>query len=137
MLFKLSEILKVTDIYKLQCALFVHDYMHNKLPISFNDSFTKTANPNSRQSSNLFRHRPRTKFSSRLKFTVIWNSLSHDHHSITSRNIFKKTLKRSFLDNYTPVVDKIILAQIHCVLTVLLLIRIWHVYHLQLIYYCP
>ena len=50
MLFKLSEILKVTDIYKLQCALFVHDYMHNKLPISFNDSFTKTANPTSRQS---------------------------------------------------------------------------------------
>ena len=106
MLFKLSEILKVTNIYKLQCALFVHDYMHNKLPISFNDSFTKTANPNSRQSSNLFKHRPRTKFSSRLpkhKFSVIWNSLSHDHHSITSRNIFKKTLKRSFLDNYTPV----------------------------------
>ena len=91
MLFKLSEILKVTDIYKLQCALFVHDYMHNKLPISFNDSFTKTANPNSRQSSNFFRHRPRTKFSSRLpkhKFPVIWNSLGHDHHSITSRNIF-------------------------------------------------
>ena len=105
-MFKLREILKVTDIYKLQCALFVHDYMHNKLPISFNDSFTKTAIPNSRQSSNLFRHRPRTKFSSRLpkhKFPVIWNSLSHDHHSITSRNIFKKTLKRSFLDNYTPV----------------------------------
>ena len=38
MLFKISEILKVTDIYKLQCALFVHEYMHNKLPISFNDS---------------------------------------------------------------------------------------------------
>ena len=54
MLFKLSEILKVADIYKLQCSLFVHDYMHNKLPISFNDSFTKTANPYSRQSSNVF-----------------------------------------------------------------------------------
>ena len=70
------------------------------------DSFTKTANPNSRQSSNLFRHIPHTKFSSRLpkhKFPVIWNSLSHDHHSIASQNIFKKTLKRSFLDNYTPV----------------------------------
>ena len=27
MLFKRSEILKVTDIYKLQCTLFVHDYI--------------------------------------------------------------------------------------------------------------
>ena len=44
----LSEVIKVTDIYKLQCASFVHDYMHKKLPISFNDSFTKIANPNSR-----------------------------------------------------------------------------------------
>ena len=95
-------LIKVTDIYKLQCSLFVHDYKHNKLPISFNDYFSKTANPNSRKSANLFRHRPRTKFSSRLpkhKFPEIWNSLSHDHHSITSRNIFKKILKRSFLDS--------------------------------------
>ena len=42
--------------------LSVHDYMHTKLPISFKDYFIKTANPNSRKSSNLFRHRPRTRF---------------------------------------------------------------------------
>ena len=95
--YNLGGIMQCIKIYKLQCALFVHDYMPNKLPISFNDSFTKTANPNSRQSSNLFRHRPRTTFSSRLpkhKFPVIWNSLGHDHHTIASRNIFKKNIEK-------------------------------------------
>ena len=37
------NILKLTDIYKLETAKFVHRFMHNTLPQSFSDFFVKAS----------------------------------------------------------------------------------------------
>ena len=41
-LFKKLEILKFIDSIAVNNCSFVHDYFHNKLPISFNNTFTRS-----------------------------------------------------------------------------------------------
>ena len=38
-LFKSSQILKLTDSYEYQVTLFIFDFISNKLPISFHNTF--------------------------------------------------------------------------------------------------
>lgn len=102
-LFKQCQILKFSDLHHLQTCLFVHDYKNNKLPASFDNFFTDNTHMNSRNSTNLFRYRPRTKFSSQLpkhKFPEQWNSLNNHQKLITSRGNFKKSLKITLQNQY-------------------------------------
>ena len=39
-LFEQSSILKLSDLYQLQVLLFMHKYSHDKLPMSFRNTFT-------------------------------------------------------------------------------------------------
>ena len=48
-LFRASAIMKLHDILEYQEALFVFDFMRNKLPVSFSETFTFNKNvPNAR-----------------------------------------------------------------------------------------
>ena len=43
-LFKASKILKLSDLFEYQSALFMYDYLHNSLPESFDNMFMKIIN---------------------------------------------------------------------------------------------
>ena len=103
-LFNQHRILKFSDTYKLQVALFVYDYFHDNLPSSFHEFFMGNTNQTGRNFYNLFRFRPRTKFSSKLpghKFPEIWNSLSNLSKASTSKRMFKNVIKNQLLLEYT------------------------------------
>jgi len=109
-LFRQNNILKVRDLYQFQNALFAHDYKHITLPRSFRTYFTEhNQNKTSfRHPDHIFRHIPRTKFSSLLpshQVPMIWNSLSNDMLSIQNRNIFKFRVKKSFINSYNIQVE--------------------------------
>ena len=104
-LFKKSNILKASDLYKLHASLFVHDFKNNKLPISFENYFNyhNVHSEGTRQANFLYRTIPRTKFSALLPYhniPPIWNSLGETLLSNTNRNSFKNQLKTDMLNNY-------------------------------------
>ena len=65
-LFKQSGILKVNDLYKREVLLFIHDFIHTKLPVSFRDVFTFNRDVNevyeNRQSDLFHINRIKSKF---------------------------------------------------------------------------
>jgi hypothetical protein len=108
-LFKSSNILKLNDLYEHQVILFMFDYLSNKLPISFANTFVLNRNmPNSRltrQSDLLFITRCQSQFANSLPlyaFPVMWNKWAAT--SIVtislSRYQFKVQTKHVLLDNY-------------------------------------
>ena len=106
-LFKTSQILKLTDLYKCQVRLFMHDHKTNKLPNSFVNLFHR---PNHQTATtrytadNLYRERPRTKFSESLPkhtFIMLWNNLNDATKQIDNRNIFKNTMITATLNSYS------------------------------------
>ena len=65
-LFKRNNIMKVSDLYKLQVFSFMHDLVNNKRPGSFDD-FIPITNESyyaitTRQCNRLYMTRPRTTF---------------------------------------------------------------------------
>ena len=100
-LFKFHNILKFNDLYNLQVALFMFDLRNKYLPRSF-ENFIKLTHPVNRtvitrQHKNIFKERPRTKFSSKLpkhQFVNIWNSLNDNLKAAQYRSIFKASLKK-------------------------------------------
>ena len=104
-LFRSENILKVNDLYTLQCGLFVFDFMHDNLPVSFTDFFPTNPDPNSRRAKHIPRNvaRPRTTFSANLPyhhFPLIWNNIDYSTLSIASRHHFKQTVKSSLINMY-------------------------------------
>lgn len=101
-LFINSSILKIKDIQILHASLFVHDFVHKRLPQSFSHTFN-VDNNTARRPLNIYRERPRSVFSSNLprhKFASLWNDLNLTTQSIKSRNMFKNTLKKSMIRKY-------------------------------------
>ena len=85
-LFKASKILKLSDLFEYQSALFMYDYLHSALPESFDNMFIKNNQlPNSRttRQSNVL-HLARLP-----KFTFVTNmgiSGSGSHKELTDTN---------------------------------------------------
>ncbi len=98
-LFRKNHIMKVKDIYKLQCSIFSFDYIHDNLPKSFINYFRMVSSEGitTRQSNNLYVNRARTKFSDSMfpnQAPKVWNSLSNELKRLEKRNSFAKKLKK-------------------------------------------
>ena len=110
-LFKASKILKLSDLFEYQSALFMYDYLHNSLPESFDNMFIKNNQlPNARttrQSNLLHLATSRSNFASRLpKFTLpkIWNKWGKQFPEDMSRSSVKQYIKKSMLHSYSAYV---------------------------------
>ncbi len=104
-LFKREHILKIHDIYKLNCVLFMYDYKYNNLPLSFDGFFPRTNINNiiTRQIDDIVQTRPRTQFSARtLTHTMptIWNSLSPGLKLLSNKNQLKQAFIREIMATY-------------------------------------
>ena len=111
-LFKQSGILKIPDMYQLQVMLFMHDYIIDKLPMSFRHMYefnSAVQSVYSTRQSQLF-NIPRTKsrFVDKLpfiQFPITWNKLAgflglNSDLLNLSRNALKCQLKYRFTDSY-------------------------------------
>lgn len=106
-LFKNSDILKIMDLYEYNAAIFMHDFIHNELPLSFKTTFKFNHQVQTirqtRQSNLLFVPRCRSCFSEKLpvcRFPNVWNKLKNSIRIITDREIFKTTLKSRMINLY-------------------------------------
>jgi hypothetical protein len=112
-LFKSLHILKITDIYKLQVAKYVHGYVTNSLPFSLMDIFTplNLCGHNTRQSEARKLRFPKTRTIVATRSLVnmgpkIWNSikselyLNKDQKRIITTKCFATRYKDSLLGTY-------------------------------------
>ena len=112
-LFNTSQILKISDLYQSQIALFMYDYIHHKLPGSFENVFLYQRDVQTtyetRQSDKLYILGCKSNFAMRLPliaFPKIWNKWSPIYSSCTSRSKFKKCIEASCLLTYPSQVAK-------------------------------
>ena len=110
-LFKRSGIIKLHDLYQLEVMLFMHDYIHMKLPWSFRNTFSFNADIQNayatRQAHMFYFPRTKSRFVDKLplfQFPAIWNSLSTGTDINATRNQMKKSMKRHFINKYNNVV---------------------------------
>ena len=112
-LFKSLNILKLTDIYKLQVAKYVHSYVTNSLPFSLMDIFTPLnyCGNNTRQSEARKLRLPKTRTIIATRSIAnmgpkIWNSikselyLNKDPKRIIATKCFTTRYKNSLLRSY-------------------------------------
>ncbi len=105
--FKKSRILKIPDLYEYKSVLFIHDYLLNKLPNSFEGIFPKNQDmPNSRETrqSNLL-HVPRysAKFAAKLpifSLPSIWNKWSRSLPENSSKFRIQRYIQSAMLHDY-------------------------------------
>ena len=109
--FKKSGILKLHDLFVYQSLLFVHDYLSNKLPNSFNGCFPINSEmPNSRttrQSRLLHVPKYSLKFSQRQPtgyLPSLWNKWTKLIPENASRSQAKIIIKSTLLQDYPDVV---------------------------------
>lgn len=117
-LFKRSQILKLNDLHEFQIALFMHDFVNNKLPQSFDGMYSLNCdirgNLLTRQSDLINIARCDSTFSSRLpiyNFPVIWNKWIRTVPVRNSKSNFKGKLKRCILSTYP---EKVKCSNSHC-----------------------
>ena len=119
-LFKLSNIMKLEDVYNYQMALFMYDLSHTKFQLSFDSTFKFTHEIQShrvtRQSLKMYILTCHTVFLRKLplySFPKAWNKWSDIIHVCApiSRNQLKKHIKSSFINNYH---EKIKFTHRHC-----------------------
>ena len=110
-LFKKSEILKLSDLYEHQAALFMNDYVMARLPKSFNELFMFNCDIQetylTRQSSLLKIERCDSAFSAKCPiytFPGIWNRWTSIVPNFTSRGHYKNELKRHLLSSYAATI---------------------------------
>ena len=96
-LFRSSRILKLDDLFEYQSVIFMTDYMHDKLPLSFKNMFTINRNmPNARttrQSNMLNIGRCDSQFSRKLPLyhlPALWNKWT----KVISENLSRRNIKR-------------------------------------------
>ena len=104
-LFKSCEILKVADLFTYQAAMFMYDFTHGKLPLSFNKTFIYNHEIHrqlqTRQSNMVYIPMCYSQYCKRFplySFPRIWNSYSTipDIH----RSQFKRQVKHRFIESY-------------------------------------
>ncbi len=114
-----SCILKIPVWYEYQYVLFIHDYLLNKLPNSFEEIFPKNQDMlNSRETrqSNLL-HVPRysSKFAAKLpifSLPSIWNKWSRSLPENSSKFRIKRYIKSAMLYDYS---ENVICENLRCV----------------------
>jgi hypothetical protein len=111
-LFKISEILKITDLVSVQNFLFAHDSLNNNLPIALRGKihFLTHENQNTRNLGYFQLRRPRTKTitygtkSIISKSVDIWNCINRTHYTRAlhekSKNVCKNFVKKFLIDGY-------------------------------------
>jgi len=110
-LFKQSGIVKISDLHLLEIMLFMHDYLSNKLPISFRNIFSLITDDRAyltRQCGLFMVPKTRSRFVDKLPlyyFPILWNRHCHRVNTQVSRGCFKWSLKRSFLASYHDTVS--------------------------------
>ena len=100
-LFHALQVLKVKDLYRYNCALFMYKYKNNLLPESFNNMFTPFNDPNRTLGYKI----PRSSTSSLKQFPLpslprIWNAEPLDIKSAKSSNVFKIKLQSYIIEEY-------------------------------------
>jgi hypothetical protein len=109
-LYKSSEILKITDLYEHQVNLFMYDFYHKLLPISFHSVFKYNHEIQSRptRQSHLFNlERCQSAFSSNLPlytFPIISNKYSKSVRNTISRSLYKEQIQNHFIKKYNSTV---------------------------------
>lgn len=90
----------------MNVLMFMHDFFNKKLPKSF-DNYFRILNSTielRRNVNNVYLDKPRTNFSARLpkhNFGQIWNKYNKEYRNISSRSLFKNTIKKTFLNDYS------------------------------------
>ena len=105
-LFKKCNILKLQDIYKLQCCKLMYEFLKNNLPTPIMNIFTVNSDihgHNTRQLNDV--HLPKVKTdivkgSYLCKAPVYWSQLSNNVKSSKTNNIFKRHLTNNLLSQY-------------------------------------
>ena len=107
---KQLKILKLRDQYELNVTLFMHKYINNKLPSSFQNIFKLNhqvqINHNTRQANQMYISRCFSNFSEKLplfEFPKIWNKWRNEISCLpenVSLNKMKKTVTSVMLDAY-------------------------------------
>ena len=110
-LLKSLKLLKITDIYKLQVAKYVHSYVTNSLPLSLMEIFSPLNALNTRQGKARKLRIPKTRtiVSTRSIANMgpkIWNSIKPEIYlkkypvNIVSKKCFVTRYKNILLDSY-------------------------------------
>ena len=107
-LFAKSNILKVTDLYEYNVALFMRDYANNKLPISFTNMFPTMSDVSgysaTRNSQALYIPKTLNTFSSNLPpstYPRIWNKWCEKIPIHSNKYSFKTRLKSMIISKYS------------------------------------
>ena len=108
-LFKICEILKLSDQYIHDAAVLVHNLKYGKLPKTFNllTYFTPINQPNTHQISQAYCSRYCTTYTSLMpqhRLPRIWNDLDDNLRSIKSLSKFKSSIRSSKLTAYADIV---------------------------------
>ena len=104
-LFKINNVMKVSDLYKQRVFLFTYDLINNNLPASFKD-FSILENATNydiitRQQNRLYITRPRTTISSKLpnhNFVKIWNDFNENLQHCISKPKVKQLIQKGYVD---------------------------------------
>ena len=111
-LFKISEILKITDLISLQNFLFAYDSLNSNLPLPLRGklNFLTRENQITRNLGYLQLSRPRTKTvtygtkSIYSKSVDVWNCINRSYYTKVlhekSRNVCKNFVKKIIIDKY-------------------------------------
>ena len=100
-LFASLGLLKFSDLFKYNCAIFMHKYYNKCLPNSFEGMFTQLTEPNrtlgyrTPRSVNSFVDKLPSAFLPR-----IWNGLDRQLKTIKSHPVFKRSLQNYMISNY-------------------------------------
>ena len=100
-LFHSLQVLKIHDLYRYNCAVFMYKYKENMLPESFNNMFTPLNDPNRTLGYRI--PRSRTTFLGQFPLPSlprIWNAQPLDIKSSRSVNVFRSRLLSSIVDEY-------------------------------------
>ena len=111
-LFKQSGILKLRDLYQLNVMIFMHDYVNQKLPKSFVNTYCLNRDVQDvylTRQNNMFKI-PKTKsrFVDRLplfQFPYLWNKHINEIDVSLHRNSLKRTFKHKCFNSYNAVVN--------------------------------
>jgi hypothetical protein len=111
-LFKKNEILKISEVYKLEIVKFMINYEQNKLPNSFANLFPHnneihTAST-TRQANHIHVKLTTNQFVSNLpkfKIPLYWNTTVDKIDLTKSKHLLQSTIKHTMLNSYLEIVN--------------------------------
>lgn len=111
-LFKQSRILKMSDQYKQGVLLFMHDFVRNRLPISFLNMFHRNRDINgtyeTRQADLFYIAPTKSKLVDKLPlyaYPTLWNKWYSVTEMNVSRSCFKSRIKSVLISEYSDTVN--------------------------------